>query len=297
MSYLSLFETGELHRRVEKLKERMDPCRLCPRECKAKRFDEEIGQCGAGQYVDISGYAPHFGEEPPLVGRKGSGTIFFAFCSLRCVFCQNYKTSRGHIKYQVTEELAHIMLRLQDMGCVNINLVTPSHYVPQIIEALTTACEQGLHVPLVYNCSGYEQLDTLCLLDGIVDIYLPDIKYANAELARMYSGITDYPDKAKTALKEMQRQVGDLQLNDQGIAVRGMIIRHLVMPGGVAGTADLMQFIAREVSPRACINIMSQYRPAYLAHRYPEINRRITSREYKEGRAAARAASPYFILL
>lgn len=298
MSYLDLHRTGELSRRVARLRELLDPCDLCPRECGAHRLAGKRGQCGAGKQAEISGYGPHFGEEAPLVGEGGSGTVFFAFCSLRCAFCQNFETSRGKQRAGVsTEELARVMLELQQEGCVNINLVTPTHYVPQVVEAVEAACVAGLRIPLVYNSSGYEKLDTLRLLDGIIDIYLPDIKYANADLARKYSRIADYPAAAKAALKEMHRQVGDLVVNEDGAAQKGLLIRHLVMPGGVAGTAELMDVIAREVSSTSWINIMDQYYPTYLAYRYPEIARRITQKEFEEAVTAARHASPKFHLL
>lgn len=298
MNCLNLNRTGELHQRVLQLKDLLVSCDLCPRECGAQRLAGERGECGAGKQVEISGFGPHFGEEFPLVGRGGSGTIFFAFCSLRCVFCQNYEISRGRDRYEVSmEELAQIMLKLQRMGCENINLVTPTHYVPQIVEALEEACNRGLDLPVVYNCSGYEKPETLRMLDGVVDIYLPDIKYADTEIARKYSQISDYPRVAREALKEMHRQVGDLVLDEKGVAVRGLIIRHLVLPGGLAGTAELMDFIAREVSPASWINVMDQYHPAYLARRYPEIDRRITAAEYRDAVAAARKSSPEFHLV
>jgi putative pyruvate formate lyase activating enzyme len=298
MNYLPLYQGGELHRRISELKEYLDPCRLCPRECGARRLGGERGECGAGERAEISGYGPHFGEEAPLVGKGGSGTIFFAFCSLRCVFCQNYEISRGKDKYEInSKELAHVMLELQKTGCVNINLVTPTHYTPQILEALEEACESGLRLPLVYNCSGYEKPEILRKLEGIIDIYLPDVKYADAEIARKYSRIGDYPRVAREALKEMRRQVGDLVLDEKGVAAKGLIIRHLVMPGGLAGTADLMQFIAREISPASWINIMDQYYPTYLAYRYPEIARRIKPEEFQEAVAAAKKASSQFHLL
>ncbi|MFY9141165.1 MAG: radical SAM protein [Thermacetogeniaceae bacterium] len=298
MSYIDLYRTGELVKMVSVLKESLEPCRLCPRECGASRLSGERGQCGAGKDAEISGFGPHFGEEPPLVGGGGSGTIFFAFCSLRCVFCQNFETSRGMDKYAVnTTELAEIMLKLQERGCVNINLVTPTHYIPQILDALLVACENGLKLPLVYNCSGYERLEILRQLAGIVDIYMPDIKYADSDIALKYSQISDYPRVAKEALKEMHQQVGDLVLDKEGIAIKGLLIRHLVMPGGLAGTASLMKFIAEEISPKSWINIMNQYYPTYLAHRYPEINRRITYKEYLEALKAAEQASPDFNLL
>jgi len=298
MSYLELYMTGELAEKISVLKEFLEPCCLCPRECGASKLSGERGQCGAGKDAEISGYGPHFGEEPPLVGDGGSGTIFFAFCSLHCVFCQNFETSRGRDRYAVsTTELADIMLELQERGCVNINLVTPTHYIPQILEALQAACQKGLKLPLVYNCSGYERLEILRQLDGIVDVYLPDIKYADPDIALKYSQISDYPQVAKEAIKEMHKQVGDLVLDEKGIAKKGLLIRHLVMPGGLAGTASLMKFIAEEISPHAWINIMNQYYPTYLAHRYPEINRRITYKEYLEALKAAEQASPDFNLI
>ncbi len=276
----------------------LEPCKLCPRECGASRISGERGECGAGKDAEISSFSPHFGEEAPLVGRGGSGTIFFAFCSLRCVFCQNYEISRGKLKYAVTTaELAGIMLELQARGCENINLVTPTHYLPQIVEALSAAAGEGLRLPLVYNCCGYERVEALRLLEGIVDIYMPDFKYADETIARKYSRISDYPRIAREALKEMHRQVGDLALDKRGVAFKGLLIRHLVMPGNAAGTAELMKFIAHEISPRSWINIMDQYYPAYMAYRYPEINRRITPGEYTAAIAAARESSREFNLL
>lgn len=285
-------------RRVSLLKEMLEPCNLCPRECGASRISGERGECGAGKDAEISSFGPHFGEEAPLVGRGGSGTIFFAFCSLRCAFCQNFEISRGKEKYAVTTvELAGIMLELQGRGCENINLVTPTHYLPQITEALAVAAEGGLQLPLVYNCSGYERVKSLRLLNGIIDIYMPDFKYADEKIARKYSRVSDYPRISREAIKEMHRQVGDLTVDKKGVASKGLLIRHLVMPGDVSGTAELMKFIAREISSNSWINIMDQYHPAYLAYRYPEINRRVTLREFAEALAAARESGPGFNLL
>lgn len=296
--YVELHERGELERRAALLKEMLEPCSLCPRECGALRRSGRRGECGAGENIEISSFGPHFGEEAPLVGSGGSGTVFFAFCSLRCVFCQNHEISRGRHKYTVTAaELAGIMLELQRRGCANINLVTPTHYTPQIVEALLIAAEGGLRLPLVYNCGGYERVEILRLLRGIVDIYMPDIKYAEEQIARKYSEVRDYPQKVRQAVKEMHDQVGDLQLDEKGVALKGLLIRHLVLPEGLAGTAGLMEFVARELSPRSWINIMDQYHPACLAHRHPEINRRITRREYLEALAAAGKAGPHFNLL
>lgn len=298
MNYLKLYRTGRFASKIAQAKELLSPCNLCPRECGARRLEGERGVCGAGQQAEISGSGPHFGEEPPLVGTGGSGTIFFAFCSLQCVFCQNYEISRGKNKYEITaEDLAQKMYSLQQRGCENINLVTPTHYVPQILEALEIACGLGLNIPLVYNCSGYERLETLRMLEGIVDIYMPDIKYADAQIALKYSRIADYPRIAQAALQEMHRQVGDLTLNQEGIAMRGLLIRHLVLPAGVAGTSELMRFIAQKVSPTSWINIMDQYTPTYLADRYPEISRRISKQEFWKAINAALQASPLFHFL
>ena len=284
--------------RVERLNELLEPCRICPRECGALRISGERGECGAGKEIEISSFGPHHGEEGPLVGRGGSGTIFFAFCSLHCVFCQNFEISRGLVRDTVTASgLAEIMLGLQERGCENINLVTPTHYLPQIVEAVADAAGRGLQLPLVYNCGGYERLESLRLLERIIDIYMPDIKYDDEKTARKYSGVSGYPRIAQEALREMHRQVGDLSLDEDGAALKGLLIRHLVMPGDLAGTAGLMEFIARQISPRSWINIMEQYRPAYLTDRYPEIDRRITRQEYLEALAAARASGPGFNLL
>lgn len=284
--------------RVERLNELLEPCRICPRECGALRISGERGECGAGKEIEISSFGPHHGEEGPLVGRGGSGTIFFAFCSLHCVFCQNFEISRGLVRNSVTASgLAEIMLGLQERGCENINLVTPTHYLPQIVEAVAVAAGRGLQLPLVYNCGGYERIESLRLLERIIDIYMPDFKYDDEKTARKYSGVSGYPRIAQEALREMHRQVGDLSLDEDGAALKGLLIRHLVMPGDLAGTAGLMEFIARQISPRSWINIMEQYRPAYLTDRYPEIDRRITRQEYLEALAAARASGPGFNLL
>lgn len=296
--YHELLESGELEVRLARLRELLEPCRLCPRECGARRVSGERGACGAGKEAEIASFGPHFGEERPLVGRGGSGTIFFAFCNLRCVFCQNFEISRGIVRKTATAaDLAEIMLNLEKRGCENINLVTPTHYLPQIVEGLLIAASEGLRLPLVFNCGGYERVASLQLLQGIIDIYMPDFKYTDEAPARKYSRIGDYPAVARAALKEMQRQVGDLTLDREGVALRGLLIRHLIMPGGIAGTAGLMEFIAREVSPRAGINLMDQYHPAYRSHRYPEINRPITRREYHEALLAARESGPGFHLL
>ncbi|MBC7324141.1 MAG: radical SAM protein [Moorella sp. (in: Bacteria)] len=295
--YLDSSRSGRLKELAAGLMERLKDCTVCPHHCHVNRMKGELGFCRAGLEVEIGGYGPHFGEEPPLVGRGGSGTIFFSHCNLGCVFCQNYDISRGHHGEKVSlEKLARIMLSLQERGCHNINLVTPSHYVPQIIAALAIAAERGLGLPLVYNCGGYEEKATLEQIAGLIDIYMPDFKYADPEVGKRLSHVPDYPQVAKEAIKEMQRQVGDLQVDAEGIARRGLIIRHLVLPGGLAGTKEVMEFIAREISPYAYINVMNQYYPTYEAYRYGPLSRRITREEFKEALEAARRVSPHFRL-
>jgi putative pyruvate formate lyase activating enzyme len=231
----------------------------------------------------VSSYGPHFGEESPLVGTGGSGTIFFAHCNLHCVFCQNYPISQLGEGSEVSDrELAYVMLSLQQRGCHNINMVTPTHVVPQILEALELAITGGLHVPLVYNCGGYESVDTLKLLDGIVDVYMPDMKYADSLIAQKYSGISDYAEINRAAVKEMHRQVGDLEINDQGVAIRGLLVRHLVLPDGLGGTDEIAEYLAKEVSLNTYVNIMAQYHPCHRAHEFPPLRRSITREEYLE---------------
>mgnify|MGYP005851092511 FL=1 len=279
----------ELRKRVRESYRRLRSCDLCPRRCGVNRLKNETGVCHAGREVEVSSFNPHFGEEAPLVGTHGSGTIFFAHCTLKCVFCQNYEISHLGIGEPVRiEDLSRMMLALQRIGCHNINLVSPTHYVPQILAALLKAMDQGLTLPLVYNTGGYESLETLELLDGVVDIYMPDFKYANPKTAAKYSAAKDYPDAVKKALKEMQRQVGDLSLDQRGIATRGLLVRHLVLPDNLAGTEEVLQFLASEVSPRCFINIMDQYYPAYRALEFPPLNRRITMAEYRAAVDAAR---------
>lgn len=271
--------------------ERMKRCTLCPRACEARRLDGETGECGGGLWARVASAGPHFGEESPLVGFGGSGTIFFSNCPLKCVFCQNWEISQeGSGRDAGAGDLAGMMLGLQRAGCHNINVVTPTHVVPHILEGLYLACEAGLRIPIVYNSGGYDSVDTLELLDGVVDIYMPDFKYADAAAAKRYSNVDDYPRVAKAALREMHRQVGDLELDDSGIAVRGMIVRHLVLPGAIAGTGAVLAFIAGELSPDTYVNVMDQYRPAYRADRFEALARRITRAEFDEAIAAARAA-------
>ena len=254
---------------------------FAPGCCQANRLKGELGQCRSGERAIVSSYGPHFGEEALLVGTGGSGTIFFAHCNLHCVFCQNYSISQvGEGSEASSQDLAYMMLSLQRRGCHNINLVTPTHVVPQILEALGLAAADGLNIPLVYNCAGYESVETLRLLDGIVDIYMPDMKYADSAIARQYSGVEDYAAVNRAAVKEMYRQVGDLQIDDQGIAIRGLLVRHLVLPHGLAGTHKTAEFLADEVPSNTYVNVMAQYHPCGKATGDPMIDRRITPAEY-----------------
>ncbi|MFH1038269.1 MAG: radical SAM protein [PVC group bacterium] len=290
-SYLRLHRTGKLRERFERARELLNPCRLCPRECGVNRRADETGVCRTGRQARVASSHPHFGEEPELVGRDGSGTIFFQSCSLLCSFCQNYDISHCPGGTAVDpEQLAALMLDLASRGCHNINFVTPTHVVPQILEALLPAIDGGLDIPLVYNSSGYEKLETLRLLDGIVDIYLPDFKFWDNRWARKYCRAPDYRERACAAIREMQRQAGGLRTDHRGIARRGLMVRHLVMPKGVAGTAELARFLADEISPRTYLNIMAQYRPCGGAARDPVIGRTLRPGEYRHALAEARAA-------
>jgi len=282
-SYIGLHEKGELAQRIQLLKEFLKECRLCPRECRVNRLDGELGVCQAGLELMVSSAFPHFGEEPPLVGHHGSGTIFLTHCNLRCIFCQNYDISHlGNGERITTSDLVQVMVRLQEMGCHNINFVTPTHYVPQIVASLPEAIKRGLRLPIVYNCSGYESIEVIRLLEEVVDIYMPDAKYMDEKYSKRFSNAPDYPEVNKQILKEMHRQVGDLTTNSEGIAERGLLIRHLVMPNEASSSEAVLKFIAEEISVHSYVNIMDQYRPEYQAHEYPEINRRITHKEYLE---------------
>lgn len=280
-AYLDLHASGELARRVEAALALLNPCRVCPRHCGANRLAGEIGFCGVGRWALVGSAGPHFGEERPLVGHGGSGTVFFAGCNLGCVFCQNADLSHGRGGGQVSaQELANIMVGLQRQGCHNINLVTPTHVVPQVLEALGPAIDAGLRLPLVYNCGGYESVDVLRLLDGVVDIYMPDAKYADSAVAERLSSAPDYPRHMMAALREMHRQVGDLQIDADGLARRGLLVRHLVLPEGLAGTRAVMSFIA-SLSRDSYVNVMAQYHPCYRAAQYPPLDRRTTVAEYR----------------
>ncbi len=287
--YLETYESGELDERIAQLWAILHACTLCPRECGVDRIKGERGYCKSDSQLKVSSVQPHFGEEDVLVGTHGSGTIFLTNCNLGCIYCQNYDISHlGHGRAMTEEELARSMLRLQDLGCHNINFVTPTHFTPQIVKALKLAIERGLRVPLVYNCGGYESTRTLKLLDGLVDIYMPDLKYSDNEVAKRYSKARDYVEVSQAAVKEMHRQVGDLTVDERGIAVRGLLIRHLVLPHGLAGSEAIFEFIATELSRESYVNIMAQYRPMYKACEYEELSRAITLREYQEALRSAR---------
>jgi putative pyruvate formate lyase activating enzyme len=254
---------------------------VCPRQCGVDRLHGETGSCSTGLELEVSSYHQHYGEEPPLVGRFGSGTIFFTHCNLHCVYCQNYDISQRGIGHRVTiEETAAMMLKLQEAGCHNINLVTPTPWVPQIVRALAQAQTKGLRIPIVYNCGGYERVEVLRMLEGIIDIYMPDIKYSDNSLAARYSDAPDYWDVVRPALKEMHRQVGDLVV-EKGIAQKGMLIRHLVLPDDIAGSRQCFEFIRNCLSKNAVVNVMAQYYPTYKAGQFSELNRRIKPREYQ----------------
>lgn len=288
--YVKLYRSNRLKSRIEEAVGRLNRCRLCPRNCGVDRLSGEVGACGSGRRAVVSSYSAHFGEESPLVGKHGSGTIFFAGCNLGCTFCQNFDISRdaGLGLEAQPEELAGVMLELQKQGCHNVNLVTPSHVVPQILEALPIAVEHGLSIPLVYNTSAYDALETIRLLDDVIDIYMPDVKIWEPEYAAVLLGAGDYPERARLALREMHRQVGDLQLDNQGVARRGLLVRHLVMPNGLAGSNEWMAFVAN-LSRDTYINIMDQYRPCGEVAATGMANRMITREEYDSARSAARA--------
>lgn len=281
-SYLALFKTGELEKRVAILKEKLKNCVLCPRNCMVNRYEQKGTYCKTGINPVVSSFGPHFGEESPLVGTYGSGTIFFTFCNLRCLFCQNYEISQSGLGEEVdTQTLAKMMLSLQERGCHNINFVTPTHVVPQIVESLLIAVREGLKIPLVYNSGGYDLDETIRLIDSIFDIYMPDIKYSDDKHSKKYSSAPGYFEVVKKAVKEMHRQVGDLQVSDDGIAMNGLLVRHLVLPDGIAGSEKVMKFLAEEISIHTYINIMEQYSPCYNAYEFKELTRRITHNEFE----------------
>ena len=287
-AYLKTFQQGELAIRIEEALKRMEACDLCPRDCGVNRIKDETGFCETGRRAKVASYTAHFGEEAPLVGQHGSGTIFISSCNLLCDFCQNYEISHQKEGREVEpQQMAEMMVHLAEKGCHNINFVTPSHVVPQILEALAFAVEMGLRVPLVYNTGGYDKPETLKMMDGIFDIYMPDFKFWEEKWSDRYCGAPDYRDVVITAVKEMHSQVGDLVMDEQGVAVKGLIVRHLVMPGDVSGTARIMDFLAKEISANTYVNVMDQYRPCGKAHNDEFVNRRLRSEEFRRALDAA----------
>jgi putative pyruvate formate lyase activating enzyme len=281
-AYMKLLKSGELAQRVAQAHAMLAKCCICAWECGVDRLAGKLGICRTAESAKVSSYGPHMGEEDPLRGWRGSGTIFFTRCNLHCQFCQNHDISQSDVGEQVEPQaLATMMLELQYLGCHNINLVSPSHVVPQIIAAVLIAAQAGLHLPLVYNTGGYDSIESLKILDGIIDIYMPDMKYANPQIARYYSKIPNYPQYNQVAVREMHRQVGDLQLDENGLAMRGLLVRHLVLPNGLAGTADIVRFLAEQISTKTYLNLMDQYRPAFNARQFPKLNRRISPQEYQ----------------
>ncbi|MCP4538259.1 MAG: radical SAM protein [Chloroflexi bacterium] len=281
-SYLSLLHSGELRHRVQRAYDQLHTCNFCGRECQTNRY-EQLGECKTGVQAVVSSFGPHLGEEDPLRGHRGSGTIFFTWCNLKCQFCQNHDISqRGAGRKIEPEELAKMMLSLQERGCHNINLVSPTHVVTPILAALFIAAEAGLRLPVVWNTGGYDSLATLTLLDSVVDIYMPDMKYADKKVALKYSKIKNYPQINQAGVKEMHRQVGNLVMDSNGIAQRGLLVRHLVLPDGLAGTVEIARFLAQEISRDTYINIMDQYRPCYHAYNLPPLDRPITRAEYEQ---------------
>lgn len=289
-AYLALAQTDELDRRVRIAWQHLERCDLCARYCRVNRLQGTPGAvCRTGERAWVASYGPHHGEERPISGFGGSGTIFFTWCNLRCVFCQNWEISqKGEGREVGPEALAGMMLELQAMGCHNINLVSPSHVVAQILAAVALAARQGLRLPLVYNTGGYDSPEALALLDGVVDIYMPDMKWGDSQAARRYSHVRDYWAVNQAAVREMHRQVGDLVLDDRGIAVRGLLVRHLVLPGDLANTRRVLEFIARELSPRTYVNLMDQYYPCYRAAEYPPLDRRLSAAEFRAAVETAR---------
>lgn len=286
--YIKTHETGALKEKINRAYFLMESCKLCGRYCNVNRLKGEPGFCKMGKDPYISSFGPHHGEESPLVGRLGSGTIFLTGCNLGCIYCQNYDISiLGEGSKYTIEKLALTIAYIQSLGCHNINFVTPTHQMPMILSAVSIAIEHGLNVPIVWNCGGYESMETLEILDGVVDIYMPDFKYWDNDPAQKYSNAPDYPEVARNALKEMHRQVGDLVVDERGIAQRGLLVRHLVLPDGLSGTKDFVKWLARDISPDTYINVMAQYHPCFKAHNFPEIDRRITGNEYRQARMCA----------
>ncbi len=281
-AYIETYKNGLLSNKIEASVDILKACTLCPRKCGVDRLSGETGICNTAGNAYVSSYDAHFGEEAPLVGRKGSGTIFFSYCNLLCNFCQNFEIShKGYGQEVDCSQIAYMMMDLQKMGCHNINFVTPSHVVPQILGALVIAIEDGLKIPLVYNSGGYDNVDTLKLLEGVFDIYMPDFKFWDSKIAEKTCNAKDYPEKARNTLKEMHRQVGDLDIDEFGIANRGILLRHLVLPDGLAGTRDIMKFVAEKISTNTYVNVMSQYRPCGKAYEIKELTVSLSPEEYR----------------
>jgi putative pyruvate formate lyase activating enzyme len=289
--YIGTHQRGELTSRIAASVDSLARCHICPRECGVNRLSGEIGRCNTGRHAVLASSDAHFGEEAPLVGRYGSGTLFFSNCNLGCCFCQNEEISHHGIGVEVTiADLATTMLALQKQGCHNINLVTPTHVTVQILEALPLAIEEGLEIPLVYNCSGYERVETLVMLEGVVDIYMPDFKFWDPKFAGEVCDAADYPEVARRAIIEMHRQVGDLKVDAGGVATSGLLVRHLVLPEGYAGSDKVLAFIADQISPETYVNVMDQYRPCARADAVTALGRPIKPAEFKDALNAAKAA-------
>jgi putative pyruvate formate lyase activating enzyme len=289
--YLKTYENGEFEKKINLAFQKLENCSICPRNCGVNRLKSEKGICSSGYLPKISSFSPHFGEEQPLVGHYGSGTIFLTHCNLGCSFCQNYDISHDGMGTEMSfEQFAKIILKLQTLGCHNINFVSPTHFVPQILKAVFLAIEKGLSVPLVYNTGGYDSVETIRLLDGVFDIYMPDYKFTDNKTAERFSKAPDYPEIVKKALKEMFRQVGDLLVDSEGIAFRGLLVRHLVLPDGLAGTEEAMFFLAQNISTNTYVNIMDQYYPCGNVSSKSPVGRRIFYDEFNAAVGAARAA-------
>lgn len=281
-SYRKLYDSGELEGRAHELERRAKACEICPHRCGVDRSKAKNGRCRSGLYPVVSSFSPHFGEEPPLVGRRGSGTIFFANCNMSCIFCQNYDISHlGYGEEVSCRELAHMMISVQNRGCHNINFVTPTHMVHAIVSALLIALPLGLEVPLVYNSGGYDSVETLRLLNGVFDIYMPDFKYADSKTGYTLSGVSNYPEIARDAVRQMYAQVGDLKFDETGVAFRGLLVRHLVLPNDLAGTMEVIDFLSG-LSKETYLNVMGQYRPMYRAREHPYLGRMVTLHEVDE---------------
>jgi putative pyruvate formate lyase activating enzyme len=291
-AYVAAWEKGTLQKRIQQGLAALHRCTLCPRRCKVDRGRDETGYCRTGRLAKVASFNAHFGEEEPLVGENGSGTIFFSHCNLLCNFCQNYEISHiGEGRLVTDQQLAHIMLQLQNTGCHNINLVTPSHVVPQILSAVGIAANEGLNVPLVFNTGGYDNVSTLKLLDGIVDIYMPDFKFWDPVVAQQTCDAMDYPAVARKAIVEMHRQVGDLRIDDEsGLAYKGLLVRHLVLPEGLAGTPQVMDFIARNISRHTYVNVMAQYRPCGEARKIKALAAPLSVEAYHQAVQETKAA-------